>query len=676
VNAAILSKQPSVSSPPRADVALRECLGRSLAVGVFLGFVDTAFTYTTSHAPFVDAALIVAVPLVIVSALALLALGITRLVGRSDSAPRAVQATLLIAPVVVFGARGCIAGCGVSGWNLFLRWLPTASLATLLIIVVAWGGSQWSPLLRLLVLAGTTQVLAALTFGIRTDEYPTMSIEPVLLCVALLSALVIAWRVGGQRWVSSGPRVALVVVGLSTAVAWVLRAVPPHLPRAAASATAAGRPNVLLIVLDTVRADHLSLYGYRRRTSPNLDQLAVRSLVFDRARANATYSLASHASLFTGLPPSGHGARPIPNNWLERHPTLNLAARSFRVREDVPTIAQDLKTLGYSTAGVSANDVYLARWTGLQRGFDAFEAKARRRYRFSPLSAPFVAQVLPRLGVSQVTFFQDTWRAPDITEAAIGWLKTAPSPFFLFLNYFDAHSPYDPPGGSPFRGDGVGRDGDVADYDGEIAFLDAHLGRLLQFMRDRGLLERTIVIITSDHGEYFDEHGLRGHPAVLYEPVLSVPLIVRLPGGLPTGRVARWTGLHEVRGLVREVLGGLRPLSILGERSAPAALAQAWSEAAGDATIEAEPSSSVVYFGDLKLIANRSGGGALFDLTDDPREDHDLLRGPSRMMSATYTATYTKMRQALALGAAARMGESPEAPPEAIERLRALGYVQ
>src|SRR6185295_17688527 len=149
-------------------------------------------------------------------------------------------------------------------------------------------------------------------------------------------------------------------------------------------------------------------------------------------------------------------------------------------RNDVPTLAQDLKALGYSTAGISANDVYLARWTGLQRGFDSFEAKARRRYRFSPLAAPFVAQVLPRLGIPQVSFFQDTWRAPYVTEAAIEWLRAAPEPSFLFLNYFDAHAPYDPPGGSPFRGDGVERDGHVADYDGEIAFLDAHLGRLLQ----------------------------------------------------------------------------------------------------------------------------------------------------------------------------------------------------
>ena len=369
---------------------------------------------------------------------------------------------------------------------------------------------------------------------------------------------------------------------LAIAVAWVLRAPPPHLPAAAPAAPVPGRPNVLLIVLDTVRADHLSLYGYRRRTSPNLDALAADSLVFDRARANATYSLASHASLFTGLLPSRHGARPIPRSWFERHPTLNLAAQHFRVRNDVPTLAQDLKTLGYSTAGISANDVYLAPWTGLQRGFDAFEAKARRRYRFFPLSAPFVARILPRLGVSpgQVLRGHVAGSRHHRRRRSAG-CRPHPTPFFLFLNYFDAHAPYDPPGGGPFRGDGIGRDGDVADYDGEIAFLDAHLGRLFQFMRDRGLLERTLVIVTADHGEYFGEHGLGGgHPPVLYEPVLSVPLIVRLPGGGSSGRVRRWTGLHEVRGLVREVLAGKAPLSILEERDAPVALAEAWAGAA------------------------------------------------------------------------------------------------
>jgi hypothetical protein len=186
-------------------------------------------------------------------------------------------------------------------------------------------------------------------------------------------------------------------------------------------------------------------------------------------------------------------------------------------------------------------------------------------------------------------------------------------------------------------------------------------------MRDRGLLEKTLVIITSDHGEYFGEHELRGHPPVLYEPVLSVPLIVHLPGVPSAGRVARWTGLHEVRGLVRELLGR-RPLSILVERDAPAALAEAWEGVA----LQAEPSSVVVYYGDSKLLASYSGRGALFELTADPGENHDLLRAPS----ATTAGIYASMRNALASEAAARMGEPPEAPPEAVERLRALGYVQ
>jgi hypothetical protein len=243
----------------------------------------------------------------------------------------------------------------------------------------------------------------------------------------------------------------------------------------------------------------------------------------------------------------------------------------------------------------------------------------------------------------------------------------------LFLNYFDAHAPYDPPGGSPFRGDGVERDGHVADYDGEIAFLDAHLGRLLQFMRDRRLLERTLLIVTSDHGEYFGEHGLLGHPAVLYEPVLRVPLIVHLPGGGSTGRVSRWTGLHEVRGLVHEVLAGQTPLSIMGERAAPAVLAEAWAGPGGDDAVGAEPSSVVAYLGDSKLLANRTGRGALFELNDDPGENNDLLRTPS----PTVAETYARMRQALAPGSeAARMGELPEAPAAALERLRALGYLQ
>ena len=155
---------------------------------------------------------------------------------------------------------------------------------------------------------------------------------------------------------------------------------------------------------------------------------------------------------------------------------------------------------------------------------------------------------------------------------------------------------------------------------------------------------------------------------MLYEPVLNVPLIVRLPGGGPPAAVARWTGLHEVRGLVREVLGGQRPLSILGERDAPAVLAEAWAGAA----LEAEPSSVAVYFGDFKLLANRSVPDALFALNDDPGENNDLLRMPS----PTTAGVHAKMREALAAAPSARTGELPEIPPEVIERLRALGYVQ
>lgn len=223
-------------------------------------------------------------------------------------------------------------------------------------------------------------------------------------------------------------------------------------------------------------------------------------------------------------------------------------------------------------------------------------------------------------------------------------------------------------GAGPFQGDGVTREGDVANYDGEIAFVDDHLGRLLRFMRDRGLLERTLVIVTADHGEYFGEHGLKRHMPVLYEQVLSVPLIVRMPGGSPSGRVARWTGLQEVRGLVREVVAGQSPLSILGARDAPVALAEAWS----GATLQSEPSSVAVYFDDFKLLASRSGPGALFDLSADPNESKDLLRTPS----PTTARIEARMRQALALDTATRMGEAPEAPSEAVERLRALGYLR
>src|SRR5262249_12893049 len=143
----------------------------------------------------------------------------------------------------------------------------------------------------------------------------------------------------------------------------------------------------------------------------------------------------------------------------------------------------------------------------------------------------------------------------------------AREPFLLFLNYFDAHGPYEPPGGTPFRGDGLGRDDhQIPEYDGEIAFLDRHLGRLLAFLRERHLIERSLIVITADHGEYFGKKGLIGHAAALYEPVLHVPLVVRLPGPPRSGRVDRRTGLYEIPQLIREVTAGRLDLSLLRER--------------------------------------------------------------------------------------------------------------
>jgi len=293
-------------------------------------------------------------------------------------------------------------------------------------------------------------------------------------------------------------------------------------------------PNVVLIVLDTVRAQSLSLYGYPRRTSPHLDKFAKSGVVFERAFSTSPWTLPSHGSLFTGRYPHELSA-----DWLtpldDRH----------------ATIGEMFERAGYSTAGFVGNLLYATRETGLNRGF--------ARYQDYPLSAGTIvitSWLTRMLSEPMWTLLGKPDRvarkwAGQVNEEFIKWLGSRPAkPFFAFLNYFDAHAPYSPP--PPFDsmfGDGGpqpeldGRRGwspeeiqrSMAAYDGAVAYLDEQLGRLLDRLDEERWLETTLVIITSDHGEQFGEHGLFDHANSLYRQVLQVPLLISLPGRVPTG---------------------------------------------------------------------------------------------------------------------------------------------
>jgi arylsulfatase A-like enzyme len=345
-------------------------------------------------------------------------------------------------------------------------------------------------------------------------------------------------------------------------------------------------PNVLLIVLDTVAAGHLSLYGYERPTSTTLVELAERGIRFDAAQATSSWTLPSHATMFTG-----HSLHELSVGWL--HP-LDRAQ---------PTLAEFLAARGYATAGFIANTAYCASDSGLGRGFTRYDD-----YIFPELTALKLAVLSRRLLIglgSIVTFVEDrpslarwqpaverVWRslvvdrkdASRVNREFLDWLasrRQPERPFFAFLNYSDAHTPYELTTGRMHRfgvarpdvrqRDLISRWADldkvrlvpqdlpfaVDAYDDCIADLDEQLGRLTDELGRRAVLERTWLIIVSDHGESFGEHrGVFCHGTSLYQTELHVPLLIIPPGGITPGVVVKDTvSLRDLAATIVGLLG-------------------------------------------------------------------------------------------------------------------------
>lgn len=281
------------------------------------------------------------------------------------------------------------------------------------------------------------------------------------------------------------------------------------------------RPNILLVTLDTVRADRLGSYGYRRETTPHLDGFAEAATRYTRAYAVSSWTLPTHASLFTGKLPTSHGAMYDPEGPLHFTQALDGPFEPIRARslaQGETTLAMLLKGEGYATAGVVAGP-WLLEIFGLTPGFDHWDEE----------------------GISDL----NGRRAEEVTTAAVRWLdaRDDATPFFLFLNYYDPHFPYDPPPAyrTAFTAAGIEpRDlrrfeRDNLLYDSELLYLDAQLGELFGAMRERGIWEDTWILVTSDHGELLgpDEWG---HGRFLTEEEIHIPLLVRDPGQ-ETGRV-------------------------------------------------------------------------------------------------------------------------------------------
>ena len=319
------------------------------------------------------------------------------------------------------------------------------------------------------------------------------------------------------------------------------------------------QPNVVLIIWDTVRAASLSLYGYERKTTLHLEQLADGAVVFENAFAPAPWTLPSHASMFTGRETNA-----LSTDW------------SRPLGDGVTTLAEALSRRGYRTGGFVANTYFAGRESGLSRGFAHYEdyplLSVQQLVRSTTLGRRLIRS--PRI---VETFDLDPSMelkpASDITDAALSWITAEPGrPFFAFLNYLDAHSPYSPPPeyasrfGTTTRNQklnfGNGRaltatelQAEIDAYDAAIAYLDDELDRLVGALRDAGLLDNTIVVVTSDHGEEFGEHDVYLHGSTLFDRALHVPLVIRSPGVGGGVRRDDWVSLRHLPSTILALAG-------------------------------------------------------------------------------------------------------------------------
>ncbi len=421
------------------------------------------------------------------------------------------------------------------------------------------------------------------------------------------------------------------VVGAALAAATLIQSGCAR-PQQAASAA---NYNVLLITLDTVRADHIGAYGYRKIETPNLDRLASEGVRFAEASSPVPLTLPAHATILSGLLPPRHGVR---NNGAERFP------------EGPATLASQLGAAGYRT-GAFIGAFVLDRRFGLGRGFDRYDDDIPRE-RAADLDVERPGRV--------------------VTDRALAWLsEKSEKPFFAWVHLYDAHAPYAPP--EPFRTLYPDRP-----YDGEVAEVDAQVGRLLAELDRRGFAGRTVVAVVGDHGEALGEHGELTHGLLVYEPSLHVPLLLRAPGVLPAGWVVE-TPVSLVD--LAPTLAGLleRPLPAGADRSLDGhdlstTLRQRREPPAEDLYAESLYGTtfgwSTVFAlrrGEMKYIA--APRPELYDLRRDPGESQNLEE--RRPGQGKELAT----RVAALAGSAGEAAAPAPLDAEARARLLSLGYL-
>jgi arylsulfatase A-like enzyme/Flp pilus assembly protein TadD len=400
--------------------------------------------------------------------------------------------------------------------------------------------------------------------------------------------------------------------------------------------------NVLLITLDTTRADRIGAYGYALAETPRLDALAAEGVLFETATTPTAFTLPSHSSIMAGLYPPFHGVR------------LNGGAALADVHL---TLAERLAASGYRSGAVIAAFVVDGRW-GLNQGFESYDDD----FELEP------GQRLELAGVQRP--------GNRVVDLGLEWLKQSDErPFFAWLHFYDPHIPYDPP--EPYASHFTGR-GKSGLYDGEIAFTDAQVGRVLDWLDERGLNENTVVVVVGDHGESLGDHGEKEHGYYIYDATVRVPLIVKVPGAALEGvRVPAPVRTVDVLPTVLDLVGIEVTGPIHGESLVPMMLDPARE---GPEYAYSESMSVHLQYGWSALYSLRS---STHKFIDAPRAElYDLVRDPSE--SENLFARETKIAEELRSALEALREEIKAGAPEIQEAdldkdtrdmLAALGYV-
>jgi len=398
------------------------------------------------------------------------------------------------------------------------------------------------------------------------------------------------------------------------------------------------RPNVVIVTIDTLRADHLGCYGFRAAQTPNLDTLARSAARFTHAFSPIPITLPAHSSLFTGSYPMATGMHDFSGN---------------RLPASAVTLARVLHDHGYSTAAFLGGAVLDSRF-GLSQGFDTY----------------FDHFDFNRLDETNL----DSMKRPadQVIDSALAWLKTNPrAPWFLWVHIYDPHYPYTPP-------DAYLRRFPDDPYDGEIAFADAQLGRLFSFLKDVGGFDTALLTVAADHGEGLGEHGEKTHGFFVYNSTLHIPLLMKVPATAPR-TVDSEVSLVDVMPTVLQFLQLPIPSTVQGRSLLAGVLGKASAHAAN---LYAETYLPLLHFHWSQLRALESGGlkyieaprPELYDLRADPHETRNVLAGKQALAHELQGRLQDLIRRYTpASGGGAKEAEPTD--PALADRLRSLGYV-